>query len=123
MRDELSVHRCASILDHLEGVMGAEIEGDFPVAKVSWPEFYITGTEILANISRVIQFDAQFSIAEFAYNHEHWIAYGQTMAEKLLPLADSFPEYTNDGSGLVATHWLNVQHAKKATRTALEGKH
>ena len=27
-RDELSVHPCASILDHLEGVVGAESEGD-----------------------------------------------------------------------------------------------
>lgn len=107
-RDEPSVHPCASILGPLEGVVGAEIEGDFPVAKVSWPEFYITGTEILANISRAIQFDAEFSTAEFAYNHEHWIAYGQTMAEKLLPLADSFPEYTNDSSVFVATHWLKV---------------
>lgn len=114
VRDELSVHPCASILDHLEGVVGAEFEGDFPVAKVNWLEVYITCTGILANLSRAIQPKAECLTVELASNDELWTFRGQILVEKLLSLAD--------GSGFVATYWLEVEDAKKAIRTALEGK-
>lgn len=118
VRDELSAHPCASILDHLEGVVGAEFESDFPVAKVNWLEIYITSTEILANLSRAVRSDS-----EYPYNHEQWTADGRKLVEILLPLADDYPNKTDDGSGFVATHWPKVEYAKEAIRAALEGKH
>lgn len=123
VRNELSVHPCASILDHLEGVVGAELEGDFPVAKINWLEIYITCTEISANLSRAAYFDPECTTPEFAHNHEHWPILGLSFVEMLLPLADNFPHKTNDGSGFVATHWPEIELAKKAIRMALEGKH
>ncbi|CAD6585577.1 MAG: hypothetical protein ASARMPREDX12_002061 [Alectoria sarmentosa] len=121
-RDELSVHPCASVLDHLEGVVGAEFEGSFPVAKVNWLEIYITCTEILANCSRATGFEKYCPDPEFAYNHERWTFWGRTFVEDLLTLADKFPNRGNDGSDLVATQWETIGHARKAIRTALEGK-
>lgn len=122
-RDELSVHPCASILDHLEGVVGVEFEGSFPVAKVNWLEVYITCTEILANFSRAKRYEQGCPAPEFDYNHEHWTNLGRDFVESLLPLADKFPNKASDGSGFVATHWELVENARKAIRTALEGKH
>ena len=122
-RDELSVHPCASILDHLEGVVGAEFEGDFPVAKINWLEVYITCTEISANVSRAVHFDSEGPTPIFAYNHEHWSVLGLSFVDGLLPLADNFPNKANTGSGFVATHCQKVELAKEAIRMALEGKH
>lgn len=122
-RDELSVHPCASVLDHLEGVVGAEFEGSFPVAKINWLEIYITCTEILANFSRATGFEEDCPDPEFAYNHERWTFLGRNFVEDLLTLADKLPNRANDGSELVATQWETIGHARKAIRTALEGKH
>ena len=122
VRNELSVHPCASILDHLEGVVGAELKGDFPVAKVNWLEIYITCTEVLANLSRVAHFDPEDPSPEFAYNHEHWPSAGKDMAVALLSLAENFPNETSDGLGFVATHWSKIELVREAIRMALEGK-
>ena len=122
VRNELSVHPCASILDHLEGVVGAELEGDFPVAKVNWLEVYITCTEILANLSRAAQFDPEDPTPDFAYSNEHWPSSGQDMAVALLSLAENFPNETNDGLGFVATHRSKIELIREAIRMALEGK-
>ena len=123
VRDELSAHPCASILDHLEGVVRAEFEAEFPVAKVNWLEIYITCTEILANLSRAKRFDPEYRTPDLADNHEGWTAHGQTMVVRLFPLADDFPDKTDDGSGFISTHWPKLELAKKAIRTALEGEH
>lgn len=122
VRNELSVHPCASILDHLEGVVGAEFKGDFPVAKVNWLEIYITCTEILANLSRAANFDPEDPTPEFAYNNEYWPSAGQDMAVALLGLAENFSNETNDGLGFVATHWSKIEIVREAIRMALEGK-
>lgn len=122
VRDELSVHPCARIPDHLEGVMSAEFRGDFLAAQVNWLENYTTCTEILAKISRAIRFDPQRPTPQLAYNYEQWTAYGQNLVERLLLLADNFSNKIDDGLGFVATHCVKG-HAKEAIRMALEANH
>lgn len=122
-REELSVQPCASVLDHLERVVGAELQGDFPVAKVNLLEIYITCTEILANVSRAAHLDSECTAPKSAYDDEHWLSTGKTMAEALLSLAENFSDETNDGLGFVATHWSKIELFRDAIRMALEGKY
>ena len=117
---ELCAHPFASALDHLEGVVCRECDGDFPVARINWLEIYLTSSEILGSYAKAIRKDEPPLPCCEPDTEEKWTAKGRYYVERLLLRADTSEL---DGSIVfVSAYRRAIGDARNAIHGALKGE-
>lgn len=117
--DEIAAHPFVCALDHLEGTLGSELQGDFPPGRVNWFAVFLTVTEILGEMGQAQPVGCS-ECRKAPRDSDFWVGRGCVAVQRLMSRADEFEDVGR--SEFRSEYLCMVEPARNAICSAVRGK-